>query len=156
MSSEKYQVINFDILGKLIARINEMKSAGKSPLVTVEDKTEDRSGAQNRLMHMWFKDIAKSTGNSVTEESGRCKFMYFLPVLGASENEDSRHAAEFLRMVWKERGYEYLVNVLGRSLAESTRLMSVKEFEQALTEMQIGEAQHNLTNPDIYGFKVWS
>lgn len=151
-----FQMNDFAVLGNFTARINEMWAEGKVPMVTISDKKVDRSTAQNRLMHMWFKDIAKSTGNSVTEEAGRCKFMYFLPVLGASENEDSRHAAEFLRMVWKERGYEYLVNVLGRSLAESTRLMSVKEFEQALTEMQIGEAQHNLTNPDIYGFKVWS
>lgn len=149
----KFQVNDFSILGNLTAHINQMWANGEKPLVTVENKTDDRSGAQNRLMHMWFKDIAKSTGNDVIEEAGRCKFVYFLPVLGISENEESRFAADLLRMIYKQRGYEYLVQALGRSMIESTRLLTVKEFEQALTSMQVGERAHKLTNPDVYGYR---
>lgn len=149
----KFQVSNFAVLGNLIAHINSLQAEGKSPLVTVSEKTEDRSGAQNRLMHMWFKDIAKSTGSDVIEEAGRCKFVYFLPVLGMSENDESRFAADLLRMIWRERGYEYLVQALGRSMIESTRLLTTKEFEQALTSMQVGERAHKLTDPTIYGMR---
>ena len=150
-----FQVKDYQILGNLIAEINRLWTEGKSPLVKIEDKKEDRSKAQNRLMHLWFKDIAKSTGNGVIYEAGRCKIKYFLPVLRYSENEEAKFAIDLCEMIYKQRGYEYLQEALGKSLIESTRKLSVKEFEDALSAMQAGEAEHNLTDPDKYGLNVW-
>lgn len=149
----KFQVSNFSILGNLIAHINSLQAEGKSPLVTVSDKTEDRSSAQNRLMHMWFKDIAKSTGHGIIYEAGRCKMRYFLPMLRLSSDEKAQFAIDLCEMAYKQKGQEYLIRALGEGLIESTRHLKTKEFEEALTEMQMGESQHKLTDPTIYGMR---
>lgn len=150
MSKDIFKINGFAEIGVLAGRLNELLASGKSPYVEIKGESIDRSQAQNKTMHMWFKEISKSTGSDVIEEAGRCKFLYFLPILGMSENDESRFAAELLRMIYKQRGYEYLVQALGRSMIESTRLLTVKEFEQALTSMRAGEAMHNLTDPSLY------
>lgn len=149
-----FQVKDHGVLGNLVAEITKMWADGQTPLVSIKDQKEDRSRAQNRLMHMWFRDIAKSTGHGIIYEAGRCKMRYFLPLLRASDDEKAQFAIDLCEMAYKQRGQEYLIRALGESLIESTRHLKTKEFEEALNEMQAGEAHHNLTNPDVYGLGV--
>lgn len=149
-----FQVKDHGVLGNLVAEITKMWADGQTPLVSIKDQKEDRSRAQNRLMHMWFRDIAKSTGHGMAYEAGRCKHQYFLPILAMSEREEAVIANFVARDLEKRYGYERLLKLLGSSTIATTRFLTVKEFEEALNEMQAGEAHHNLTNPDVYGFGV--
>ena len=149
-----FQVNDYEVLGNLNKRINEIWAEGGTPLVKIENKKEERSKAQNRLMHLWFRDIAKSTGHGMAYEAGRCKHQYFLPILAMSEREEAVIANFVARDLEKRYGYERLLKLLGSSTIATTRFLTVKEFEEALNEMQAGEAHHNLTNPDVYGFGV--
>lgn len=149
----KFQLINYEVVGNMMAYINGMIADGKSPLVTVADKKEDRSSAQNRLMHKWFSDIAEQSGHGVIYEAGRCKIKYFLPILRLSTNEKAIFNIDLCELAFKSRGLEYLSKALGEGLIESTRNLKSKEFEEALTNMQIGESQnYKLTDPDKNGF----
>lgn len=149
-----FQVKDHGVLGNLVAEITKMWAEGQTPLVSIKDQKEDRSRAQNRLMHMWFRDIAKSTGHGMAYEAGRCKHQYFLPILAMSEREEAVIANFVARDLEKRYGYERLLKLLGSSTIATTRFLTVKEFEEALNEMQAGEAHHNLTNPDVYGLGV--
>lgn len=151
----KFQVNDYAVLGNMTAHINEMWADGKTPIVTISDKKTDRSSAQNRLMHQWFRDIDKSTKQGIIYEAGRCKYQYFLPILQYSEKEEAVIASFVAKETEKRVGFERFLKVLGNSVIGTTRFLSVKEFEQALTDMQIGEAQHNLTNPDNYGINIF-
>lgn len=152
-----FQMNDFAVLGNFTTHINKMWAEGKTPLVTVSDKTIDRSKSQNALMHKWFKDIDKSTGHGFVYEGGRCKERYFFPLLKASEDQAAKMAYFTIRVTYKElerrglidRFYEMLMN----GSLSSTSLLSVKEFTEALRNMQLGEAQHKLTNPDTYGMR---
>lgn len=148
-----FQINGFGVLGNLNAKLNEMMSAGETPIVTISNKSLDRSQAQNRLMQKWFADIHKSTGQGREYESGRCKYQYFLPILQRSEKEEAIIASFVAKETEKRVGFERFLKVLGNSVIGTTRFLTVKEFAEALTEMQIGEAQHNLTNPDYYGLR---
>lgn len=112
---------------------------------------DDRSSAQNRLMQQWFKDINHQSQAGIEYESGRCKIEYFLPVMGRSENQKVREQCELLRFIYKERGHEFLSYLLGNSMVESTRLLGVKDFAEALTAMYRGECQYRLTDPSMHG-----
>lgn len=149
----KYQVINDFVLGNMVAEVKRLMAEGKSPLVTIEDKKIDRSTAQNNLMHLWFRDIANSTKQGITYEGGRCKIQYFLPILRYSKKEKAQFAIDLCELAYRERGYEYLQRALGESFLESTRHLATEEFAEALTNMQMGEAEHNLTNPELHGYR---
>lgn len=150
-----FQVKNYEVLGNLVAQINKMWAEDKSPLIEIKDKTEDRSKAQNRLMHMWFRDIAKSTGHGVIYEAGRCKYQYFLPLLILSQKEEAVIASFVAQETEKRVGYERFLKVLGTGVIGTTRFLTTQEFAEALTNMQIGEVEHNLSDPVKFGFKVW-
>lgn len=78
---------------------------------------------------------------------------YFLPMLRLSSDEKAQFAIDLCEMAYKQKGQEYLIRALGEGLIESTRHLKTKEFEEALTEMQMGESQHKLTDPVIYGMR---
>lgn len=150
-----FQVKNYEVLGNLVAQINKMWAEGKTPFVEIKDKKIDRSTAQNNLMHLWFRDIANSTKQGITYEGGRCKIQYFLPILRYSKKEKAQFAIDLCELAYRERGYEYLQRALGESFLESTRHLATEEFAEALTNMQIGEVEHNLSDPVKFGFEVW-
>ena len=43
---------------------NQAINDGKPLVVRIDQKQEDRSKAQNRLLHMWFGQIARHTGDT--------------------------------------------------------------------------------------------
>ena len=149
----KYQITGFEVIGKMMAQIHEMVAQGKKPFVTITEENNDRSLAQNKTLHMWIRDIAKSTGNDVVYEAGRVKIQYFLPVLRSSQNEKAKFAIELCEEVYRKMGYETLSKALGTSVIQSTRVMTVAEFSEALEMMAVGEAGHNLTDPSQHGYE---
>lgn len=150
----KFNITNNSILQNCVSRINEIRDAGGIPIVSISDKKEDRSKAQNRLMHQWFKDIHNMTGHGLGFESGRCKYSYFLPVMASSENEEAVQAYELIKMIEQSRGYEYACTALGMSIIASTRTLKTKEFAQALTAMYASESGYCLTDPSTMGLDM--
>lgn len=146
-----YRVQNHSDIQRVLSSINSMIADGVMPIVTVSDKKPSRSANQNRLMFKWFRDIHNDTQNGEFYEAGRCKYQYFLPVLERSENEKTRGWYEVLKQIEKAIGYDKFIYSLGKSYIESTRRLSVKEFAEALTSMQIGEVEHYLTEPQMCG-----
>lgn len=153
----KYHIINNSVFQNMIAEVRGIVANGKTPIVSVSDKKESRSQAQNRLMQQWFKDIANVTCNDIIYEAGRCKYRYFLPIMQYSEHEEPREAFEIIKEFEAFKGaegYEIITNALGRSMIASTRTLKVKEFAVALTMMQEGEYMNNLTDPAMIGIDM--
>lgn len=150
MSKDIFKINGFAEIGSLVGRINELLAEGKSPYVAIQEEARDRSQAQNRLMHKWISDIAKSTGHSIVEEAGRIKYTYFVPMMSYAEDQEAVAAQWVIKDLEKRLGYERIVKLLGLSVISSTRHLSVKHFEEALNNMMEGERQHNLTDPISY------
>ncbi|WP_077929244.1 recombination protein NinB [Wohlfahrtiimonas populi] len=150
----KFYIINNNILQNAITEIRAVMAKGITPLVSISEKKEDRSKAQNRLMHQWFKDIHNMTNHGLEFESGRCKYAYFLPVMASSEDEEVRDQYLLIKEIEKLRDYEYVCKALGASAISSTSMLKVKEFAQALTAMQQGEYQYCLTDPSMMGLDM--
>ncbi|MGL5261151.1 MAG: hypothetical protein ACRC9P_02075 [Bacteroides sp.] len=150
----KYQITGFEVLGNMIAKVNELVAKGEKPFVTISTKSQDRSYAQNKVMHMWFADISKSTGNDIQYEAGRCKIQYFLPVLRRSDNPEADFVIELCEGVYRNNGYEVLSKALASSAIKSTSIMTVKEFTEALEAMREGEREHQLRDPSVFGYEL--
>jgi len=150
----KFYVKNNAILQRVITEIREIQAKKQVPIVSVLESKKDRSYAQNRLMHKWFKDIHNMTQNGIEYEAGRCKYAYFLPNMAASDNENAIAAYELIREIEQLRGYEYVCQALGKSLIASTRTLTTNEFANALSAMQHGECEYCLTDPSLYGLEL--
>ncbi len=160
----QFLIRNDEVQDNLIKHLNEIREKGGIPFVEVGNKKDTRRNAQNRLMQQWFSDIDKKTGHGVIYESGRCKMRYFLPLMRHSQDQKCLDQIEFIEWIYRTKrveggegyAFDYLVEKLGSSHIESTRLLSVKLFAQALTNMQEGEAKEGiiLTNPNDYGWVV--
>lgn len=156
MGDNIFQVNSYEVLGELNKRINEFWAEGKNPYIEIRDHKEDRSSAQNRTMHKWFKDISRSTKHELWYETGRCKERYFLPLLKQSDRKEARQSywvamkiKESLELAGKpDAFYETLYS----GITPSTRFLNVKEFSIAMEHMWQGESQHNLTDPSKYGW----
>lgn len=159
-----------DVLKELVKYVNSQRDKGVTPFVEVGNKKDVRRNAQNRTMHMWFKEISEQTGNGLIYESGRCKISYFLPVMRQSKSSKTTDQIEVLEWIWKSKestifsetgarggGYEFLAMLLGNSHIESTRLLTVEEFATAMNNMQEAERNNGiiLTNPEKYGWEIW-
>lgn len=147
----KFYIVNNSTFQNAIACINDMRAKGITPLVSISEKKEDRSSAQNRLMHQWFKDISNQTNNGIEYEAGRCKIAYFLPVMARSDDEEIRAYCKKLREIYRNMGHEFLSNLLGSSQLASTSLLGVKDFAEAMTNMYRAEYQYRLTDPQTMG-----
>lgn len=145
-----YYIRNETILQHMLEEVRGIQKKGGSPKVSVSDQKATRSFKQNRLMHTWFQDISKSTGNDLVLEAGRCKMTYFVPVMKSSEREHARELCDIIDTIIYQKGYEDTVKFLGTGALESTRSLTVKEFSQAMFSMQDGENEHNLTDPEVY------
>lgn len=160
MSDSVFIVSDFGVLGNLIKHINEVRANGDNPIVSVKIGDLDRSIQQNKLMHLWFRDIAKSKKGSIKMESGRCKYQYFLPILENSRREGARASAFIIKDMEQRYGRERIYKLLGgigssKSIIATTSLLSTKEFNKALTMMQRGEKEHNLTDPSTLGYNMF-
>jgi len=91
-------VINsFDGVGKAIAYMHrhyaDACAQGKPLVVRIDQKQEDRSKAQNRLLHMWFGQMAKFTGDEPEKIKYEMK-KKFLAKIYIRDNPDALEAFE--------------------------------------------------------------
>lgn len=147
----KFFIVSDSILQNAINKIKELRANGINPLVSISEKKEKRSDAQNRLMQRWFKDIHDQSKQGLKYEAGRCKFEYFLPLMATGKNEAARLNYDLIVYALETRGYPYVLDALANGWIKSTRTLTTKEFAEAMTAMQQGEYQYRLTDPQLVG-----
>ena len=72
---------------------NQAIGEGKPLVVRIDQKQEDRSKAQNRLLHMWFGQIARFTGDEPEKIKYEMK-KKFLAKIYIRDNPDALEAFE--------------------------------------------------------------
>ena len=72
---------------------NQAINEGKPLVVRIDQKQEDRSKAQNRLLHMWFGQIARFTGDEPEKIKYEMK-KKFLAKIYIRDNPDALEAFE--------------------------------------------------------------
>ena len=70
---------------------NQAINEGKPLRVVIDQKQEDRSKAQNRLLHMWFGQIARHTGDSPEAIKFEMKKRYLAKIY-VRDSEEAREA----------------------------------------------------------------
>ena len=68
---------------------SEAVNDGKPLVVRVDQKQETRTLAQNRLMHLWFGEIANSTGDSAESVKYDLKLEFLRPIV-LRDSEEAR------------------------------------------------------------------
>lgn len=149
----EFYIRDNNILQNALGAIRTIMDKGGTARVKVTDEKETRRDRQNRVMQMWFADIANVSGNGVVYEAGRCKLQYFLPVMRASDK--ARETASLIDALLQVRGYEVVSRALGTSAIASTRELTVRQFAEALEMMREGERQYPLRDPATYGIDDW-
>lgn len=100
---------SFEEVGRAIAYMHKHHanalSDGKPLVVRIDQKQEDRSKAQNRLLHMWFGQLAKHTG----DEPETIKYEMKKKFLARMCVRDSEAAAEAYEAVM---GYRDVLRLL--------------------------------------------
>ena len=81
------------VLGYLQAHHQKAIEDGKPLVVRIDQKQEDRSKAQNRLLHMWFGQMAKFTGDEPEKIKYEMK-KKFLAKIYIRDNPDALEAFE--------------------------------------------------------------
>ena len=86
---------SFEEVGRAIAYMHRHHAAacedGKPLVVRIDQKQEDRSKAQNRLLHMWFGQIAKHTGDTPEAIKFEMKKRYLAKIY-VRDSEEAREA----------------------------------------------------------------
>lgn len=80
-------------IGFLNAWHTQAIDQGKPLVVRINQKEDDRSKAQNRLLHMWFGEIAKKTGDDAESVKYEMK-KKFLARMCVRDSEDAAEAFE--------------------------------------------------------------
>lgn len=92
-----FVIKSFEEVGRAIAYMHRHHAAacedGKPLVVRIDQKQEDRSKAQNRLLHMWFDEIAKKTGDDAESVKYEMK-KKFLARMCVRDSEDAAEAFE--------------------------------------------------------------
>ena len=70
---------------------NQAINEGKPLVVVIDQKQEDRSKAQNRLLHMWFGQIARHTGDTPEAIKFEMKKKYLAKIY-VRDSEEAREA----------------------------------------------------------------
>ncbi len=93
----QFIIKSFEEVGRAIAYMHRHHanalSDGKPLVVRIDQKQEDRSKAQNRLLHMWFGAIAKKTGDDADSVKYEMK-KKFLARICVRDSDDAAEAFE--------------------------------------------------------------
>lgn len=115
--------------------------------VVIREHKKDRSLAQNRLSHLWYKERAEYFGTTPEYEHRFCKLRYGCPLLMA-EDEDF---ARLYHQVIESLDYEDRIKAM--KIFSVTRVMKTKTMAQYLTHIEMDSVKHGvpLTKPaDVY------
>jgi hypothetical protein len=116
-------------------------------VVEIREHKKDRSGAQNRLSFLWYRERAKQMGTTPEYEHRFCKLRYGCPILQG----DDEDFAELFRKAIEPMDYEKRIAAM--KYLPVTRLMKVSQMGEYLTYIEQESAQQGiaLTHPvDIY------
>ena len=102
--------------------------------VTIELGTVDRSSAQNRLLHVWYRDISKAKGDMTTDDvSAYCKLHIGVPILRANDDKFREAYDTKLKPLTYEQKTELMREPV--NMPVSSR-MSVGQFTEYLEQIQ--------------------
>jgi hypothetical protein len=112
--------------------------------VEIHKHKKARSDAQNRLSHVWYREIGSFMGITEAEAKARCKLKFGVQILAKNDK-------------WFEKRWQELCEAHHRvflldmmELIPITSLMDVEEFSKYLTELEnyFGPQGCPLSHPD--------
>lgn len=128
--------------------------APENATVSISEKAEERTKAQNRLIHRWFADISRhhSFGQSEADVKVHCNLTYGRPIMARDDPE------------W-EGAFGYIFDRLDRPAklkairvldVPFTRRMRVKQLSEYMDQMQRDYAELGvyLTDPELRKYEV--
>lgn len=77
------------VISFLHSNYNKANEDNKPLIVRVDQKEETRTKAQNRLIHMWFGEIAKHTGDTPEQMKFLMKKKFFASIM-VRDNQESK------------------------------------------------------------------
>jgi hypothetical protein len=116
-------------------------------VITVEKLKMDRTDAQRRLSHLWYKQLGEQTGHGHEYERRHCKWNFGFPVLLQRDPPDEDINRFYRTLVYK---LTYEERVAAMQYTDVTSLFKVKEFSEYLNtiERYAAEMGYHLTFPD--------
>lgn len=134
---------------KLVAKVLELNLEKGPYLVSAERFKRDRSGAQNRLSHMWYAALGKATGEGKEYIRNYCKWTYGCPIVAAKD----RHFASFYNHMINTYTYEQCVKAMQYTQVTSGGLMDTGQMAEYLNHVDAYalERGYQLPQPqDLY------
>lgn len=119
----------------------------KLPLTVSWTQGASRSGAQNRLSHRWYSDIARQLGDRDEDDvRAECKLRFGVPILRA-ENEAFRLSYD---RIFKHLSYEEKIQAIKDFELPVTRLMTTPQMTKYMDTMGQFWAEKDivLTDPE--------
>jgi len=122
-------------------------SASRPYTVKVAQGDEDRSLKQNRLSFMWYQLRGSITGHGKIHERCLCKLHYGVPILMRDDDDFLR----FFQKALAPMAYQDQLDAM--EFVPVTRLMTVKQFAEYLTDVDQESAKAGIMLPhpeDLY------
>jgi len=118
----------------------------KNLLVEIRQDTETRSDKQNRLMHEWYAELGKATGNGTQYETHLCKLRYGVPIV-RRENPD--YCQQYDKFI-KPHAYEDKLEMMEFWPVTRRPFMDTKMMTEYLEAIDRHAAEQGivLTHPD--------
>lgn len=120
--------------------------------VTFHEAGEKRRDAQNRLMHLWFKEAGEQGDLTAIEQKSYCKAYFGVPIL-LFENEAFRNQYNaIVRPLSHEKKLQIMAPPIDLPV---TSLMTVKQCSKFLNEVWLHYSQigFQLTDPAALGLE---
>ena len=132
---------------ELVKKVMDLNLDKGPYLIKAEKFKRDRSGAQNRLSHMWYAALGKMTGEGKEQIRNYCKWHYGMEILAET---DKAFAGFYHHMV---NTYTYEQCVKAMQWTQVTSLMNVKQMAEYLNHVDqyAIERGYQLPQPqDVY------
>lgn len=130
-------------LDKAILRASE-QDLSLGWLLVFKQHEERRRDAQNRLINVFYSQIAKQSGNGVEYERGYYKWTYGCPILA---KEDVIFNSVYCALM-ERYTYEEVIKIMGTDIVRVSSEMTVKQCAEYLTQIK--------ENAESRGFTVTS
>ena len=123
-------------------------------VVTISEKAEARTSAQNRLLHRWFGDISRDEafGDTAQEIKAQCNLTYGLPIL--SRDDAEWHSA--FSYLFSDLNHAAKLKAIRVLDVPFTRRMGVRQLSEYMDAMQRDYLQMGvrLTDPEMRGMEA--
>lgn len=148
----KFVVANKARLDAVIHKVREATTDvadNKRYVISVDREKKDRSGAQNRLAFLWYKQLGEQSGNGKEYERNFCKWSLGFPILLARDEVDP--SIEKMYRILMNQPYEARIDTM--PIVDVTSQFKVGEFGEYLNSIEryASAGGHVLTHPeDLY------